>query len=75
MVALPALAMTALLAVSATRITSSFEAVAELVKLCDANEKEASPRKQVVRLNEMHDYITKLYEEQYRQIDSLSQTR
>lgn len=75
MVALPALAMTALLAVSATRVTSSLEAVGELVKLCDANEKEASPRKQVVRLNEMNHYITKLYQDQHRQIEDLSQIR
>lgn len=72
MVALPALAMTALLAVSATRATSSLEAVEELVKLCDANEKEATPRKQVVRLNEMHGYIEKLYRDQYEHIESLS---
>lgn len=73
MVALPALAMTALVAVSATRATSSLEAVEELVKLCDANEKEATPKKQVVRLNEMHTYIEELYQEQYRQIENLSQ--
>lgn len=72
MVALPALAMTALLAVSATRVTSSLEAVEELAKLCDANEKEASPSKQVVRLNEMHTYIQQLYEDQYQQIEALS---
>ena len=72
MVALPALAMTALLAVSATRVTSSLEAVEELAKLCDANEKEASPSKQVVRLNEMRTYIQQLYEDQYQQIEALS---
>ena len=44
MVAFPALAMTGLVSVAATRATSSLEAVSELVKLCDANEKEASPR-------------------------------
>lgn len=75
MVALPALAMTALLAIAATRATSSLVAVGELVRLCDANEKEASPRKQVVRLNEMHNYIDELYEEQYRQIESLSEIK
>ncbi len=74
MVALPALAMTALLAVSATRVTSSLEAVEELVRLCDANEKEASPRKQVVRLNEMHRYIEELYEDQFRRIDALNES-
>jgi hypothetical protein len=73
MVALPALAMTAVLAVSATRATSSLEAVAELVKLCNANEREASPRKQVKRLNEMHDYIERLYKEQYEQVQGLDQ--
>ena len=75
MIALPALAMTALLAVSATRATSSLEAVGELVKLCDANEKEASPRKQVVRLNEMHGYIEQLYKDQYEQIERLSEIK
>ena len=75
MVALPALAMTALLAVSATRISSSLHAVQELVKLCDANEKEASPRKQVVRLNEMHSYIERLYKQQFDQIDRLSEIK
>jgi hypothetical protein len=74
MVALPALAMTALLAVSATRVTSSLESVEELAKLCDANEKEASPRKQVVRLNEMHGYIQELYEDQFRRIDALDES-
>jgi hypothetical protein len=69
MVALPALAMTTLVAVSATRASSSLEAVSELTKLCDANEKEASPRKQLVRLNEMHTYIEQLYEEQYQRIE------
>jgi hypothetical protein len=73
MVALPALAMTALLAYSATRVTASLEAVSELVRLCDANEKEASPSKQLVRLNEMHTYINQLYEEQYRKIERLSE--
>lgn len=73
MVALPALAMTALLAVSATRATSSLEAVEDLVKLCDANEKEASPQKQLVRLNEMHAYIDELYKEQYREIESITE--
>jgi len=73
MVAFPALAMTALVSIGATRATSSLEAVSELVKLCDANEKEASPRTQVVRLNEMHTYIEQLYREQYEQIEELSQ--
>lgn len=75
MVAFPALAMTALVSVSATRVTSSLEAVSELVKLCDANEREASPRTQVVRLNEMHSYIEQLYREQYEQIEELSQIK
>jgi|GEM_PF-1638385 len=70
MVALPALAMTALVAVSATRAVSSLEAVDELSKLCDANEKEASPQKQIVRLNEMHSYIDQLYKEQYERIEA-----
>jgi hypothetical protein len=73
MIALPALAMTALMAVSATKATSSLEAVSELVKLCDANEKEASPRKQVVRLNEMYGYIEELYRDQYEQIERISE--
>jgi muconolactone delta-isomerase len=75
MVALPALAMTALLAVSATRVTSSLEAVEELAKLCEANEKEASPQKQVVRLTEMHGYIERLYREQYDQIERMSEIK
>jgi hypothetical protein len=74
MVALPALAMTALLAVSATRATRSIEAVHELSKLCDANEKEASPRKQVVRLNEMHGYIEQLYQHQFDRIDAITES-
>lgn len=69
MVALPALAMTTLVAVSATRATRSLEAVEDLTKLCDANEKEASPQKQLVRLNEMHGHIEALYEDRFRQID------
>ena len=75
MVALPALAMTAVLAITATRATSSLEAVSELVKLCGANEKEASPRKQVVRLREMHGYIEELYREQHRRIEELSEIK
>lgn len=75
MVALPALAMTALVAVSATKATSSLEAVKELVKLCDANEKEATPQKQVVRLNDMHGYIEELYRQQYEQIENMSQIK
>jgi hypothetical protein len=74
MVALPALAMTALLAVSATRATRSIEAVHELSKLCDANEKEASPRKQVVRLNEMHGYIEQLYKHRFDRIDAITES-
>ncbi|MBW1762374.1 MAG: hypothetical protein JRJ64_12880 [Deltaproteobacteria bacterium] len=61
--------MTTLVAVSATRATSSLEAVSELNKLCDANEKEASPKKQLVRLNEMHTYIEQLYKERYERIE------
>jgi len=75
MVALPALAMTALVAISATRATSSLEAVEELSKLCDANEKEASPKKQLVRLNEMHTYIDQLYKEQYEKIESVTEIK
>lgn len=71
MVALPALAMTAMVAVSATRASSSLEAVHELSKLCDANEKEASPQKQVVRLNEMRVYIEKLYRDRFDRIDAI----
>jgi hypothetical protein len=69
MVAFPALAVTALVAVFATRASSSLEAVSELSKLCDANEKEASPKKQLVRLNEMHTYIEQLYKDQYERIE------
>ena len=75
MVALPALAMTALVAVSATRATSSLEAVNELSKLCDANEKEASPQKQLVRLNEMNTYIDQLYKDRFEQIDSITEIK
>ncbi len=75
MVALPALATTALLAVSATRAASSLEAVEELVRLCDANEKEASPRKQLVRLNDMHGYIEQLYRERHEQIEGLGKMK
>lgn len=75
MIALPALGMTALLAVSATRATSSLEAMSELVKLCDANEKEASPTKQLDRLNDMHTYIDRLYAEQYEQLEGLGDTQ
>lgn len=73
MVALPALAMTALLAVSATRAASSLEAVGELAKLCEANEKEASPRTQLVRLTEMHGYIAQLYQDRYAEIERLGE--
>jgi len=65
--------MTALVAVSATRATSSLEAVSELSKLCDANEKEASPQKQLVRLNEMNTYIDQLYKDRFEQIDSITE--
>ena len=75
MVALPALAMSALVAVSATRATSSLEAVNELSKLCDANEKEASPQKQLVRLNEMNTYIDQLYKDRFEQIDSITEIK
>lgn len=75
MIALPALALTALLAVSATRVTASLQAVQQLVKLCDANEQEASPRKQVVRLNQMHAYIEQLYADRYEQLMQLGETR
>ena len=65
--------MTALLAVSATRAASSLEAVGELAKLCEANEKEASPRTQLVRLTEMHGYIAQLYRDRYAEIERLSE--
>ena len=73
MIALPALAMAALVAVSATRATSSLEAVEELSKLCDANEKEASPEKQLVRLNEMNVYIEQLYKNRFEEIDGIAE--
>ena len=73
MVALPALAMTALVAVLVTRATNSLDAVEELSKLCDANEKEASPQKQVVRLNEMHTHIEELYRDHYEQLEKATQ--
>ncbi|MGB8223822.1 MAG: hypothetical protein WCF10_14640 [Polyangiales bacterium] len=73
MVAFPALAMTALVAISATRAVSSLEAVRGLSKLCDANEKEASPQKQIVRLGEMRSYIDQLYKGRYEKIQSLTE--
>jgi len=73
MMALPALAMAGLLAVSATRANRSLDAVQQLTKLCDANEKEASPAKQVVRLNEMHTYIGELYSDRFEQIDKITE--
>jgi len=73
MVAFPALALTALVAVSATRAVTSLEAVRELSKLCEANEKEASPQKQIVRLGEMRSYIDQLYKDQYEKIQSLTE--
>ncbi|MGD8316560.1 MAG: hypothetical protein PVH21_16855 [Myxococcales bacterium] len=73
MVALPALAMTVVMAVSVTRATRSLEAVQELATLCEANEKEASPRKQLMRLNEMHVYIDELYREQHEKIENATQ--
>ena len=73
MVALPALAMTALVAVSATRATGTLEAVEQLSKLCDANEKEASPEKQLVRLNNMHGYIEELYQQRFDEIDAITE--
>ena len=73
MVALPALAMTALVAISATRASNSLEAVQQLSKLCDANEKEASPEKQIVRLNEMHSYIEELYQQRFTEIEAITE--
>ncbi len=73
MVALPALAMTALVAVSATRAASTLEAVEELSKLCDANEKEASAEKQIVRLNDMHAYIEELYQRRFDEIEAITE--
>ncbi len=75
MVALPALAMTAVLAISATRASSSLEAVSELAKLCDANEGEASPQKRLIRLREMHTYIDQLYQEQYEELERIGDTK
>lgn len=74
MITLPVLALVALLAISTTRAAASLQAVEQLVKLCDANEKEASPRTQVVRLNQMHAYIERLYADQYEQIMHLGET-
>lgn len=73
MLALPALAMTALVAISMTRASRSLEAVSELAKLCDANEKEATPAKQVVRLGEMHSYMEQLYQAQFDRIDAITE--
>ncbi|MGB8330390.1 MAG: hypothetical protein WCE62_09705 [Polyangiales bacterium] len=73
MVALPALATTALVAISATRASNSLGALEELNKLCDANETEASPKKQILRLNEMHGYIDQLYKKQYERIESATE--
>ena len=75
MVALPALTMTALLAISATRASHSLEAVGELAKLCDANEQEAGPQKRLVRLNEMHTYIDELYREQYEEVQRIGEIK
>ncbi|MDH3200703.1 MAG: hypothetical protein OEM15_07405 [Myxococcales bacterium] len=74
-VALPALAMTAVLAISAARASSSLEAVSELSKLCDANEEEASPQKRLIRLNEMNTYIDQLYREQYEELERLGEIK
>lgn len=73
LVALPALAMTTLLAVAASRATKSLEAVDELAKLCDANEQEAGPRKRLIRLNEMNSYIEQLYRERHEQLERIGE--
>jgi len=73
MIALPALAMSALVAISATRASNSLEAVEQLSKLCDANEKEATPEKQIVRLNEMHSYIEELYQQRFTEMDAITE--
>ncbi|MGB5811599.1 MAG: hypothetical protein WBG86_13765 [Polyangiales bacterium] len=73
MVALPALAMTTLLALAASRVSSSLEAVDELAKLCDANEGEAGPSTQLMRLNEMNAYIQQLYRERHEQIERIGE--
>ena len=75
MVAFPALAMTTLLAISTSRARSSLEAVDELAKLCDANEQEASPKKQLLRLNEMNTYIDQLYREQYEELERMGEIK
>ena len=73
MIALPALAMSALVAISATRASSSLEAVEQLSKLCDANEREATPEKQIVRLNEMHSYIEELYQQRFTEMEAITE--
>ncbi|MEM8607675.1 MAG: hypothetical protein AAGF92_11240 [Myxococcota bacterium] len=75
MVALPALAMTTLLAISTTRARTSLAAVDELAKLCDANEQEASPQTQLLRLNEMNAYIEELYREQYEELERIGEIK
>ena len=73
MVAIPALALTGFLAVSATRATRSLKAVGELAKLCDANEMEASAQTRLLRLNEMNLYIEDLYQQRYDELQRIGE--
>ena len=73
LVAFPALAMTTLLAIASSRASSTFAAVDELAKLCDADEQEASPTKRFMRLNEMHTYIDELYRQQYEELEKIGE--
>ncbi|MEM7437044.1 MAG: hypothetical protein AAF436_17960 [Myxococcota bacterium] len=75
LVAFPALAVTTLVAISASRATESLSAVDELAKLCDANEQEASPQKQLLRLGEMNEYIEQLYQEQYEELERIGEIK
>ncbi len=73
MVALPALAMTGLLAVTSSRASRSLEAVRELATLCDANEGEASAPTRLMRLQEMRGYIQQLYQQRFDELEKIGE--
>ena len=70
-VALPALALAGVLAVTLSRARDTLDSVRSLAALCEANEKEATPAKQLLRVSDMHEYIEELYNDQYRQTRAL----
>lgn len=67
-VALPALFLTGLMAMTLSRASETMQNVRKLADLCESDDRLVTPLGQLERVTEMHRYIEALYEKEMQQL-------